>query len=270
MFRDSRRDKDYFDTLLGEYQEGLQEISQSFQKGEYGSIAEEMEAAFEYWEQWIYYCLACYTQGHSLEALKPKVAKILDARKLYTAFADNLPEEQKILRESCDLLAGEGDTRGSQWINRYVNVLRWIALAVLTGQDDFHIRQIFELVGNKNQDRLLDYLAYKLLPDWGKLTDKVLYPDAYGPLLQAIDGPAEEASEKVKAFLDGWYEAMDDTDWIDNHECEIEFGYWDYYVGYWAVEAALVVKVFGINDELFWEQEYYPRYLVHGRDPENA
>jgi hypothetical protein len=85
MFRDSRRDKDYFDTLLGEYQEGLQEISQSFQKGEYGSIAEEMEAAFEYWEQWIYYCLACYTQGHSLEALKPKVAKILDARKMYTA-----------------------------------------------------------------------------------------------------------------------------------------------------------------------------------------
>ncbi|TBU70990.1 hypothetical protein DNK06_24980 [Pseudomonas daroniae] len=64
---------------------------------------------------------------------------------------------------------------------------------------------------------------------------------------------------RYKKFLDGWYKGNKNlAAWYDNHKGE-DTGY----VGYWCFEAALVVKLFGIDDSSFRTHAHYPAELVH-------
>ncbi|MCD9032645.1 DUF1911 domain-containing protein, partial [Luteimonas sp. Y-2-2-4F] len=63
----------------------------------------------------------------------------------------------------------------------------------------------------------------------------------------------------IRKFLDGWYKGNRNVAaWYDSHKGE-DTGY----VGYWSLEAALVVKVFGIDDSSFRRHANYPADLVH-------
>ncbi|WP_233525206.1 PoNe immunity protein domain-containing protein [Pseudoalteromonas sp. NC201] len=52
------------------------------------------------------------------------------------------------------------------------------------------------------------------------------------------------------------------ADWFDNHNCECEFEYTDYYAGYWCFELALVANVLEISKKSLADSVYVTVDLI--------
>ncbi|MEQ2354034.1 PoNe immunity protein domain-containing protein [Pseudoalteromonas piscicida] len=52
------------------------------------------------------------------------------------------------------------------------------------------------------------------------------------------------------------------ADWHDNHNCEWEFEYTDYYIGYWCFELVLVANALEIPRESLEDSVYVPVDLI--------
>lgn len=63
-------------------------------------------------------------------------------------------------------------------------------------------------------------------------------------------------------FLKAWYPALHEVGWHASHKGPDGGGFFSY----WAIEAAGVATVFGIDDSAFRDLPYYPKDLAdHGR-----
>ncbi|MCY1246823.1 hypothetical protein D9M72_600960 [compost metagenome] len=71
----------------------------------------------------------------------------------------------------------------------------------------------------------------------------------------------EEASAKVKEYLDGWYKSFEGVPWHDGHRHAVEGEYMPYY-GYWSFEAAAVCVIHDIEDSSFRDHLLYPKDLA--------
>lgn len=85
-------------------------------------------------------------------------------------------------------------------------------------------------------------------------------PEAYSRLRNIIDLPnEEEAAEQMDMYLKkDWYNIQKETGVKDLHNSR-----YDIYYGYWSFEAAAVVKILGLDDSTFINNQYYPKDLVH-------
>ncbi|WP_343819132.1 PoNe immunity protein domain-containing protein, partial [Colwellia asteriadis] len=53
----------------------------------------------------------------------------------------------------------------------------------------------------------------------------------------------------LNQFIEQWYAQLEDADWHENHECDCEFEYTDYYIGYWCFELSLVANILNVNKD---------------------
>ena len=84
----------------------------------------------------------------------------------------------------------------------------------------------------------------------------------FSKLYKVIESEPEQRPNLVKAYLEAWYKLEGSPDY---HLMDT-----DAYIGYWCWEAALVVKLYDIDDSSFIDHEYYPKDLVHWQDNSNT
>lgn len=262
MLRDSRKSQDYFDALLPQYAEGIESLYQTLDDGSMPLPDEQTLVANDIFELKLMYAIASYSAGESLDALKPKVAALLEAKKLYLEKAATLPPRQQVYREQFEKLSGNSVTGEIHYITRYINALWWLSLVVATQQPSDHCLEVLNCIGNRGEDTLLDSIAIAL-GDGNQITaPNLLYPHLYRPLLAAFDASPSQQVEHVTAFLQKWYSNCWQAAWYNNHSKEnAEGGNWDFYFGYWNLEAALVVNLLKIDTTSFKDHWYYPADL---------
>ncbi|MEM6268353.1 MAG: PoNe immunity protein domain-containing protein [Bacteroidota bacterium] len=138
--------------------------------------------------------------------------------------------------------------------------LYWIlSVAIL---QDFEMAEFTKIVriidGARSKDWLLEYLISSRIQGRSQV-DTLIFPKPYASLKKAVEetDPAK-CSAIVKHYLEKeWYPGHKGVYWHDNHKSKH-----DTFFGYWSFEAAAVVKIAGIDDTSFRDNEYYPKDLV--------
>lgn len=137
-----------------------------------------------------------------------------------------------------------------------------MALALLLEVPDEDWQRLIALIGEAGNDVLLDRVMAT------RQTDRIigttlLHHKPYARLLASMEAHTGQRAEKLFAFVNHWYVELDrkgnDELWwyvfADPAKHSLEKGS---YFGRWCLEAAVVAKVFGIDDSLCLGHESYP------------
>ncbi|BFM48451.1 PoNe immunity protein domain-containing protein [Marinomonas sp. THO17] len=145
-------------------------------------------------------------------------------------------------------------------------LLRSMSFAVLSGKPEA-LHTIVRMFG-KNPDGNDDPLLSMLLARLGYIglprLDHLAFPKPYQSLYDAIKGDGisptkAERQESLTQYLRNWYKGMKDCYWYNTHQKSI-------FIGYWALETALVTLLYDLDDSSYSHMLYYPKDLVaHAR-----
>jgi len=187
-----------------------------------------------------------YTRGDEVSDLKTELQALLSYRIQQKQYADALP-----LKEQKERIGWE-EIRKDHMRNLF---LKWLSFAYCLDMGDVYYKQVLDLIANQGQDALLDEIAVQLGDTERPVSDSLLYKTRFNKLYKVIQAAPDKRPKLMLAYLDAWYklEGSPENHLMDN----------DSYRGYWSWEAALVTKLYGIDDSLFIDHEYYPKDLVH-------
>lgn len=250
MLRDNLRNKQYFDDAIADTDDSisryLTRLSQPEKLKPHGRMGGSAGLCRLIMDRLEY----CYSRGDAVADSKQDIVNLLKYREMQKHYADELPEEDAHRRVEWENLS----------FSTYKKTLTWLAFAVGVGASKEYLQQLFSLVDNKGLDAIFDRVAVKLGDTERPIANKVLYPKPYESLLKAIDAEPAQQLILMNKFMDEWYPACIKHGFHETHEITNNFGYG----GYWCFEAALVVKVFNMDDSGFRDHKYYPSALVHG------
>jgi Domain of unknown function (DUF1911)/Domain of unknown function (DUF1910) len=250
MTRDNLKNKEYYDKWLSYDSEIIREIQGSIDSNEIPAPYGRVGAASDLRMKARRRCIMRFSRGDALSDFRDDVSSLLIAYEQLRRLCDALPPNEQSYRVQYERLS----------FDNYLDFFWWLSLATCMNMDEAHLKRVLALVNNAGKDALLDRIAVKLGDHQRVVASELAFPKQYGLLLKALDAPSDEQSKLVKKFLDGWYKGnRNKAPWYDNHEGE-DTGY----IGYWCFEAALVVKLFGIDDSTFRTHVHYPVDLVHG------
>jgi hypothetical protein len=184
--------------------------------------------------------IAKYSSGYSIDALFPNYSMIIST-----------------MGESWEDDGSE--TNPDYLIDDYSKLIWMLSFGILlnVALEEFRrIANIWDQTSRK--DWLLEYLISSRIQG-RQPVDTLIFPKPYASLKKAVDetDPAKR-SAIVKHYLEKeWYKGHKDAYWHDNHKSKH-----DTFFGYWSFEAAAVVKIAGIDDSSFRDNEYYPKDLL--------
>ena len=140
-----------------------------------------------------------------------------------------------------------------------MDIVIWlVSLSILCDIELDNFKQITSIIERDNiNDNLLDVLILSKQEDWvPNGTDYIQkHPYANTENFSTIDD--------VKIYLKKkWYQGHSDSYWYNSHKTNIKH----LYFGYWAWEAAALVKIYGLDDTELKDTEYYPYDAVHWND----
>ncbi len=154
----------------------------------------------------------------------------------------------------------------------YHSVYTWLCWFICFGADPAKIADIAPFLCKAGKDRLIDTVLKSFQPD-RVVAKTCMNPETFGLLDKVIDAPPSERPQLIETYLEDWPKFMGHlgglksigiagTNSVRDRETLIA-AMNDHYQGFWAWEAALVVKFFNIDDSLFKDSEFYPYDLVH-------
>lgn len=193
---------------------------------------------------------ASYSAGESIEHLRPRLDQATDAFLLAKKSDVQYMQEDKV--------AIRHNFRTRRDI--YISALWILSLNILFDSSEDRIKEVITASGNDGVDGVFDLIASRYVTD-RPVADEAVYAAPYRRLLEVFHAPEEDRAKLVNSFLKVWYQQNKKTDWWGEAE-RIQLGS-VLYSGYWCFEAAAVVKLLGIDDSLFRDNEYYPADLVH-------
>lgn len=185
--------------------------------------------------------LTKYSGGFPVSDLKNDFAIVVERRERY----------QKSLGRLATNFAAADD---------YVISLMLLSLGILLDVDASLFARVLATIGNEGQDKLFERIVSMKTP--GRPAGaKMIFPKPFQTLYDASIANESDAPKLISAFLKTWYPSMGQLGvyWHDNHKGPGGGGFF----GYWCLEAAAVVKAFGIDDSDFRDSRYYPKDLVH-------
>jgi hypothetical protein len=248
VVRDRRRNIHYFEELIAEFESEMQLTQDGLDNGDFTSPTERVDVAQQLFQLAIMRAITHYSYGTSIDELAPYVLAILPYRQQLTRRLDKLPPPHQFYRIDFELLGGADEACGSSNINRYVYALWWLSLLVACKASSDHIQSALAEIGEQGKDALLDNIAIRLGDANRAVSNSLYYPDIYQPLLDAFSVDTLEPPALLSQFVNQWYSSLTEADWYDNHDCDCEFEYTDYYIGYWSFEHALVANLLDVRD----------------------
>lgn len=249
MMRDSIKPKEYFDDRVGVRLEVIREDKDDLAHLEELNPIGRVGVSCGVVEDTLTLLELRYSRGDAIADMQNDVQQLLTYRRLQAEHADALPEKDQSKRIKWERLTQD----------RYELFLQWLAFAVGAGMSSVYIQETLKFMDNQGLDILFDRICVQLGDTDRPVSDKLLYKKHYAPLLKVLDAEPSERPALMKAFLDGWYKNRKDRPGYDAHTRDN-----DGYYGYWCYEAALVTRLFDIDDSSFRDHPHYPAALVHG------
>lgn len=170
-------------------------------------------------------------------------------------YSEGLPREE--IKETilhC-IVAFEDSFRYEKGFGQYDEMIWLISLSILSNIDEQSFKRITAVLKRDSvNDKLLSALIRYKDIEWEMSSANVLQQHPYAKT-EGI-----QTAQDIKNYLDRyWYQGHSDAAWHDTHlnkkvNC---------YAGYWAWEAAALVKVLNIDDSKLKNQKYYPYDAVH-------
>ncbi|GAA0824229.1 hypothetical protein GCM10009111_34840 [Colwellia asteriadis] len=260
--RDTRKDSDYFETLLIDFEVALNETQAALDNGNFTSPSERVDICQRLYQLAIMRAVSHYSYGAHLGDVRRYVLEILPYRKQLKDYCDKLPAPHQFYRNAFEKLGGQSDAVGSANINRYIYTLWWLSLLQACEADQAHIDDALAIIGEQGKDTLLDNIAIALGDTDRAVSPLLYYPEVYKTLNDTFTAEPEQQSALLNQFIEQWYAQLEDADWHENHECDCEFEYTDYYIGYWCFELSLVANILNINKDKLTPHTMLPIDLI--------
>ncbi len=245
--RDTRKNTDYFEELIVDFEDALTETQEALDAGNFTSPSSRVDICQRLYQLSIMRAVAHYSYGAHLGDVRRYVLAILPYRQQLSAYADKLPPAHQMYRHDFEILGGQGDAVGSDNINRYIYTLWWLSLLQACEVDPTHIDEALAIIGEQGRDTLLDNIAIALGDTKRAVSPTLYYPEIYQALSDTFNAAPEQQVVLLNKFIEPWYEKLEEADWYESHLCDCEFEYTDYYIGYWCFELSLVANILGIK-----------------------
>ncbi|SMG29053.1 PoNe immunity protein domain-containing protein [Agreia pratensis] len=142
--------------------------------------------------------------------------------------------------------------------DNYIDALEILSLAVIF---DLPTGEISEATSDAGGDTLFELIASGQTSLAADAPVHLAWPRPYGRLLAVFQAEESKRPKLMLAFLKVWHQQNKGVTWWKSHEIVDVGGL--FYGGYWCFEAAAVVKLLGIDDSSFRDNEFYPADLVH-------
>lgn len=251
MLRDTLKDKTYYDERIAFKKECIEEDVEEIKFDNTDSIEVKMKGAFRLVSDSMYLLHQKYSRGDELSSLKPDLLKTLEYRQWQKQYADALPESEQVERIAWEEIRED-----------YLeDFLKWLSFAYCLNMGKEYYLSVLALIANQGIDSLLDKIAVKMGDIERDISKELLFKKRFSKLYDVIESQPEQRPKLLATYLDAWYKLEGSPDY---HLMDT-----DAYIGYWCWEAALVVKLYGIDDSSFINHEYYPKDLVHWQDNSN-
>lgn len=139
--------------------------------------------------------------------------------------------------------------------------LTWIlSLAIIFDLDEKKFGGIVEFVDETGKtDFFLDSLiAYKL--KGRRIREELHFPKNFSKFKDVLESTDKVGATRILQdyLAKNWYKSLVGTFWHDNHKSKH-----DSYFGYWALEAAAIIKIKELDDTGLKQISYYPYDLLH-------
>lgn len=145
----------------------------------------------------------------------------------------------------------------------YGDMEKALELAIIFNIQSIEVDRLIKLLKKYNyKDKFLDILAINLNPEWEIRSDELQFKKAVGPLVEVVElakTDKTKAVERLKTYLEKQWFNMQKEGRITNKDHLRK----DHYRGYWCIEAAALVKMLDLDDEILKECKYYPYDLAH-------
>lgn len=161
-------------------------------------------------------------------------------------------------------------------LHHYINCFWLTGLALMLEIPDSQWRRLLALINNEGKDELLDRVIATRRAG-RPIGSDLCFPKAYQQLLEVVEAAEDKQPSMLRAYVDGWYAGLKNAG-ARSADPYLRTPYWytygDHnfkggaYFGRWCIEAAVVAKVFDIDDTLCLDHPHYPGDLVKdGRSP---
>lgn len=182
--------------------------------------------------------LLAFSAGDPVTAIAPRLAPAIEAWHDYLATPGNEGLDVRDLDDHLTLL----------WL---------VSFAILFKADEAVWRRLLALLDGAGPDTLIDRLVASRTA--GRAVGPTLHhPDTFSPLLLALDATPYDQAVQLGRYMGAWYKKMADTYWHDAHKGPDGGGF----VGYWAIEAAGVCAVIGLDPQSLAKLRYFPKDLL--------
>ena len=249
MLRDNLRNTEYFNEAISHCKDRINQYEVRISNSEQLNPIGRVGASVGLFGFALNHLEFSYSRGDGIGSSKQVLVKLLKYREMQQYYADALPKEDAGRRLEWERLG----------FSHYKKILTWLAFAVSVGANQEYFEKLFLLVDNQGLDAVFDKIAVKLGDVDRAVSGKVLHAKPYSLLLEVIEAAPEQQVQLMIKFMDAWYPACVKNGFYETHNITNNFGY----AGYWCFEAALVAKVFNIDDSGFKDHKYYPAALMH-------
>lgn len=265
MTRDKRVGVSYWNEWIDFYVKEIDRKRAQIKKPA-GDASYRPQYIFELAGSYLELIIERYSRGDTIEGLARDFLPLLDAWEMAElAGREVWTPEQQVTRHSWRLN-----------LDHYIFCFWLVGLALALDIPDNQWQRLLSLMGNEGEDALLDRVIACRQHN-RRIGEDLCFPKAYQRLFLVLDANSAEQPELLRDFVVHWYPSLKDAgnaSWPPAHRRP----YWYYfgeqdlkggaYFGCWCIEAAAVVKAFGVDDGLCLSLPNYPGDLVmDGRSP---
>lgn len=193
--------------------------------------------------------IASYSRGDSIEELRQQYS---DTVNIMQEVWDKRVVKMHVGREQKEM--------DVYYLDKYI-YMRWmLSLGALLEVPDEEFNILIALIKRDNiQDSLYDFLIRSREPYWG-ISETLNIQKPKNNIKNIIfEADPEKCQKMIKQYLEKEWLKTYKNFGLDKAHLEIEKGY---YYGQWAFEVAAVVKIKGLDDSSFKDNQYYPARLV--------
>lgn len=159
----------------------------------------------------------------------------------------------------------DGSYLDQYYLYAYDEMLWMLSLGYLLDAPEQDFKKLVEVIDrDKVKDKLFEFIISAKLKDRAPIKEESYrdffgVPETFAKLRESIDEPDKgKASKLIHDFLKkDWYKNHKDAGWYNSHKSKH-----DTYFGYWSFESAALVKIKGLDDTSFRDNQYYPKAFM--------